>query len=614
MVRMRAKSPMGGGRRPMLLALVYGAFLVLVGITASALVVLTSAHLSSATLNAIVSRDASLVELFVNDNLLTADLSQTGPGNARTTALNAKLKALSAKDQILRLEVLAADGQVLFASDPRVVGSRVAISPGVQGASAGGASASLLTEPGEVARVPGPPLGVHSVVQEFLPIVNAGGRTLAVMAAWRDATPLLARVQQEQGDVLIIVLGAAVVLAAILFLVFRAAQTRINRQQRQLVEATRRDALTDMLNHGAIVGILAEAIEAKRAGNGRVGISLLDIDNFKLFNETHGHEAADAVLLRVAELALRWAVPGDQVARYGPDEFLLVRPGARSADLEESLAELRTKLADLTVQFGESEPLPVTLSAGIAAFPDHAGSVTELHSAATVALQEAKASGGDAVRVADGEGERVASGSFDVLQGLVIAVDSKDRYTKRHSEDVSRYAVFLARMLGLDEETLTTIRVSGLLHDVGKIGIPDVLLRKPGKLSAQEFDIFKQHVALGDAIVRDLPNLEIVRAGIRHHHEHWNGKGYLQGLQGEEIPLVGRIMAVADAFSAMTTTRPYRKALPIGEALKRLGDAAGTQLQEELVVAFIEGIETAPDAPMPGDDTARLWLVERQVA
>jgi putative nucleotidyltransferase with HDIG domain len=231
-----------------------------------------------------------------------------------------------------------------------------------------------------------------------------------------------------------------------------------------------------------------------------------------------------------------------------------------------------------------------------------------------VALQEAKASGGDSVCIAQAIDDRPASGSFDVLQGLVIAVDTKDRYTKRHSEDVARYAVFLAQRLGLDEETVASVRLSGLLHDIGKIGIPDTLLRKPSKLTAQEFDIFKQHVALGDAIVRDVPNLETVREGIRHHHERWDGRGYLQGLEGEAIPLIGRIMAVADAFSAMTTTRPYRKALPIEEALKRLGDAAGTQLQEELVSSFITGIETAADAPLPGDESPRIWIPETKVA
>jgi putative nucleotidyltransferase with HDIG domain len=206
------------------------------------------------------------------------------------------------------------------------------------------------------------------------------------------------------------------------------------------------------------------------------------------------------------------------------------------------------------------------------------------------------------------------SGSLDVLQGLVIAVDTKDRYTKRHSEDVARYATFLAQRLGLDPEMLRTIHLAGLLHDIGKIGIPDVVLRKPSKLTGDEFRMFQQHVALGDAIVRDVPNVEIVRAGIRHHHERWDGDGYLEGLAGEEIPVIGRILAVADAFSAMTTTRPYRKALSITEALKRLGDAAGAQLQEELVAEFITAIETDAHAPLPGDEPVQMWRPELWVA
>jgi putative nucleotidyltransferase with HDIG domain len=283
--------------------------------------------------------------------------------------------------------------------------------------------------------------------------------------------------------------------------------------------------------------------------------------------------------------------------------------------MEGAVERLRDRIHELTVQYGESEPLPISISAGIALFPDHAASVTELLSAAAVAVGEAKAGGGDGVSVARiGPESGTATGSFDVLRGLVIAVDTKDRYTKRHSEDVARYAVFLAERLGLDEEARHTIHVAGLLHDVGKIGIPDTLLRRPGKLTADQFEIFKQHVALGDAIVRDVPDVDRVRAGIRFHHERWDGRGYLDGLEGEEIPFIGRLLAVADAFSAMTTTRPYRKALSVEEALKRLGDAAGTQLQEDLVVAFITGIETAPDAPLPGEASARIWRPERRVA
>jgi diguanylate cyclase (GGDEF)-like protein len=595
----------------MLLVLVFGVFLVLVGITASALVAITSANLTEATVNASVERDASLAELFVNANLRSEDLRAGGPDAARTAELGTKLAALQTQDGILRVEIRSPAGMVQFASAAAAVGARSSLSAEMQRLVRLGKPDAQLSSDVDL-DVAGPPLDAESVVREYLPIVDDGGAVRAVMTVWRDADPLLLRVAHAQRDVVLVVLGAATVLAALLFLIFRAAHVRIGQQQRQLVEATRRDALTGMLNHGAIVANLAVAVEDARARDGELAAALLDVDNFRLLNDTHGHPAGDDVLQRVA--AVLTDAPIAQVARYGPDEFLLIWSPASVADAEAGLAALRGRLAEIAVRFGESENLPVSVSIGIAGFPAHAASVSELLSAATVALQEAKASGGDGVRVAQRAEQRTASSSFDVLQGLIIAVDTKDRYTKRHSEDVARYAVFLAQRLGLDEETLATIRTSGLLHDVGKIGIPDTLLRKPGKLTADEFDVFRQHVALGDSIVRDMPNLELVRAGIRHHHERWDGRGYLEGLSGEAIPLIGRIMAVADAFSAMTTTRPYRKALPIEEALKRLGDAAGSQLQEELVKAFIAGIETAPDAPMPGEPSSQIWHPSTKVA
>ena len=174
-------------------------------------------------------------------------------------------------------------------------------------------------------------------------------------------------------------------------------------------------------------------------------------------------------------------------------------------------------------------------------------------------------------------------------------------------EDVARYAGFLAVQLGLDEHVRSVLYRAGRLHDIGKIGIPDKILRKPAALTDLEYETVKQHVALGDLIVRDLPDLAEIRAGIRHHHERWDGKGYLHRLAGLEIPEVARILAVCDAFSAMTTTRPYRKALSVHEALTRLEDAAGTQLDERLVIAFVNGIRTVANAPLPGDDRGRLW-------
>jgi diguanylate cyclase (GGDEF)-like protein len=577
---------------------VYAAFLLLIGLTAAALVAVTSGNLSTATLNAVISRDASLIELFVNGTLQSGDVDASGPTPARAAEIERQLTALSAGDGIERIDLRRTDGTVLASDQAGARGQRVAL------AAAGVPSRASVAMSADGA-----------AVEESLPIVDASGNALAVVAIRRDAAPLLASLDATRRDVMLVVLAAACVLALLLFGVFRAAQARLTRQQRQLVEATRRDAMTGMLNHGAVVSLLADELEAARVGGSSIGIALVDIDNFRLFNEVHGHAAADEVLGRVADVVREAERDGIRVARYGPDEFLLVRPGADATQVVASVAALTAKLAGVSVQFGESERLPVTVSVGIGAFPAHAASVTELLSVAAVAVGEAKAGGGDQVRTARiGEEERVVAGSFDVLQGLVIAVDTKDRYTKRHSEDVARYAVFLAERLGLDEETRRTIHLAGLLHDIGKIGIPDVILRKPSKLTADEYGMFQQHVALGDAIVRDVPNVELVRSGIRHHHERWDGRGYLEGVAGDEIPLIGRILAVADAFSAMTTTRPYRKALDLVEALKRLGDAAGAQLEERLVAAFIEGIETAPDAPLPGEEGTRIWRPELWVA
>ena len=206
------------------------------------------------------------------------------------------------------------------------------------------------------------------------------------------------------------------------------------------------------------------------------------------------------------------------------------------------------------------------------------------------------------------------AGSFDVLQGLVIAVDTKDRYTKRHSEDVARYASSWRDRMGLDDETQRTFQLAGLLHDVGKIGIPDSILRKPGALTDEEFAMFQQHPALGDAIVRAF-RVELVRAGIRHHHERWDGGGYPEGLEGEAIPLMGRILAVADAFSDDDDHPAVPQGTPADrgpQAPRRRRRHASSRRASSLHSST--GIETAADAPVPGEEPTQLWRRELWVA
>ena len=603
-------------RRPVVFMLVYGAFLVLIGVTATAQAILTSSHLSTSILSSVATADRAVVGTFIESYVKKADLTDNAVSDATYTLLEEKLRGALANSDFLdsllvAVEVVDPDGRVLFSSTPDRRGVQLTDDPLLGGALEGRPDANLVeAAAGDWTSAS----DGQDVIVEYLPMRSVGEsgetETLGAVLVARDAEPINDRLDRARMDVILTTLSASAVVALLLFFIFRAAQGRISRQTAALVEAARRDAVTGLFNHGTVVEGLSEYLDAAREGDGIVAIALVDIDNFTLLNDVHGHQAGDKVLRHLATSLQESIDPLWLIGRFGPDEFLIVAPGASASRLERALADLRQEQTKDSVQFGESERLPVTFSAGIAAFPEQADNVTELLSSTTLTLGEARSSGGDAIRVADRTAaERSDARGFDVLQGLVIAVDNKDRYTKRHSEDVARYASFIARQLGLGEEFQSTVRLAGLLHDVDKIGIPDGILRKPGRLSADEADVVKQHVALGDAIVRDLPNIELVRDGIRHHHERWDGQGYLHALASEEIPLIARILSVADVFSAMTTTRPYRKALPLTEALKRLGDAAGTQLDESLVRTFISGIETAADAPLPGQDVpaGEIW-------
>jgi diguanylate cyclase (GGDEF)-like protein/putative nucleotidyltransferase with HDIG domain len=597
--------------RPIILILVYGVFLVLVGITATAQSTLVSSHFSVSTMNAVVGSDAATTRAFVNAYVPPGYLDPAGaPIGSDLAALEARLASLTRAGEIVAIELRATDGTLIAGSGPS--------GPAIDAASrasfllaAGGRTQAAIVDAGSGEQVA--ELVPNSFLREYLPL-SSDGTVRAVVVISRDASPIIARLEALRMDVVIVTLSAGLVAALLLYLVFRSAQGRLTRQTAALVESTRRDPLTGLLNHGAVVGILASQIESAKAGDRPVDIALIDIDNFRLLNDNHGPAAGDAALQSVATLIAAASSEMLTVGRSGPDEFLLIAEVDSGIDLELVVRSVMTDLAEHSLVFETTERLPITVSAALCRFPAHGASMTVLLATAARTLEDAKASGGDTIvsasRSADAAGP--ATG-FDVLQGLVHAVDTKDRYTMRHSADVSRYAAFIAEQLRLDVAFVDTIRLAGLLHDVGKIGIPDSILRKPGRLTAQEESVVRQHVALGDMIVRDVPNVELVRDGIRNHHERWDGNGYLERLAGTDIPLIGRILAVADTFSAMTTTRPYRKALDVREAMKRLEDAAGTQLDEDLVKAFIVGIETAADPPLP-ELPARARLTRLHVA
>ena len=361
------------------------------------------------------------------------------------------------------------------------------------------------------------------------------------------------------------------------------------------VEAADIDSVTGLFNHRAIHQRLDRALSEAKKHDKPMSIIMMDMDNFKLFNDTYGHPIGDQVLKRVGK-ALRDACRArDILGRYGGDEFIVVLPETTPEDALEIAQEIREK-TDLAGfrRPHEDRIVPITLSFGIAGFPSDGTNRHELLMIADSNLYAAKES--DERIAATTEAQRVnrkmwGEGSFAILDALVTAVDNKDRYTRRHAEDVTEYATWIAEEMGLSEETMRQIRIGGLLHDVGKITVPDEILRKPGRLTPEEREIVQRHSWMGALIVSAVAGMEGAIDAVRSHHERWDGEGYSNQLAGEEIPLISRIMAVADSFSAMTTDRAYRRGLSWEEAVAEVRANKGTQFDPAVVEAFLRAAQ-----------------------
>lgn len=382
-----------------------------------------------------------------------------------------------------------------------------------------------------------------------------------------------------------------------------ASQERLLARTAQLLaealERADRDPLTGLWNHRAFQKRLEEeAGRAQRTGQ-PLTIAVLDLDNFKFFNDAYGHLAGDEVLRCVAAALSAECRSYDTLARFGGDEFALLLPGLPLEEAALLAPRLRAALATLGFRPpGYDTVIPIGLSVGTAVFPEEAAVRHEAVELADARLRRAKTGGGDAEDFVVPLVARLTSyqDGFSMLSALVTAVDNKDRYTRRHSEDVLRYSLQIAQELGLGDAVQEAVQVAALLHDVGKIGVPDAILRKPGQLSDEDFKAIQQHPLMGAIIVAAVPGFEETLDAVRHHHERWDGGGYPFGLQGTEIPLMARLMAVADAYSAMTTDRPYRKGMDTDRALSILEDGAGIQWDPACVAAFQRARQSTPAA------------------
>ena len=353
------------------------------------------------------------------------------------------------------------------------------------------------------------------------------------------------------------------------------------------------DPITGLLNHRYGDVALNEALQQARSQGSPLSVLIGDMDDFKLFNDTFGHPLGDEVLRLVAGVFRQMSGDSGITSRYGGDEFLVVLLGADKAAATAFADRLAAAVGEIEFQVGDGARVPIGLSLGVASFPEDSESKDRLLVLADAAMYEAKRLGAidrQEPHAVNAGGARMES-VFGALDGLVQAIQYRDRYTKTHSDLVAEYAAKLSLQAGLSDEAVRAIRIAGVLHDVGKLIVPDDILKKPGPLTAEEYDVIKRHPLVGEMLIRETPFLEDVIQAVGCHHESYDGSGYPRGLRGDEIPLLGRVMAVADAYSAMSLDRPYRKALSVDEIVAELKGGAGTRFDPHLVDIFVEMLQ-----------------------
>jgi diguanylate cyclase (GGDEF)-like protein len=377
----------------------------------------------------------------------------------------------------------------------------------------------------------------------------------------------------------------------------------LNKAHALLEELATRDPLTGLPNHRMVMSRIDEEISRCKRAEKSCALLFVDIDHFKRINDTWGHQAGDAVLREVSKRLVEAARLEDFVGRYGGEEFTLVLTDI-GVEAAEGVAErLRALLAKepcvWQAERGASTvSIPMTCSIGIAVYQEHGTTRESLIKVADRAMYSAKHHGRNRVcvgkQVDSYEEEMMPSSSqqrvADVLiaQSLHAAANAHDQETATHASRSVQLVKATARQLGCEEEEVQLAGLAALLHDVGKIGVPDHILHKPGSLTAEEWGVMRRHPVIGSQILAQAGGrFELVSHIVISHHERWDGRGYPYELKQECIPLGARILAVVDAYDAMTSDRPYREALPVAQALIELRHCAGSQFDPRVVEAFM---------------------------
>ena len=375
-----------------------------------------------------------------------------------------------------------------------------------------------------------------------------------------------------------------------------------------------RDVETELFNHSYLNEILEpEFYRAKRYGH-PLSVMMIDIDYFKSINDVYGHDFGDLVLKQFAKNLTKLVRRYDVVIRYGGEEFLILSSGT---DRHRAMGQAQRILDSMSVyKFGDKKrKVKLKLSIAVASYPeDDISKPTDLIACASKVLEKVKDKGGNKVysstdvsggkktffRREESNDIRYLKEKIDKLTkreretliesvfALAKTIELKDKYTSEHAEETIRNATHIAKGLGLAGDDIESIREAAVLHDLGKIGISDKILLKKAKLSKKEFEEIKRHPQIAADIIRPLHFMHDIIPFILYHHERWDGKGYPTGLKGDEIPLGARIISVADAYQALTSNRPYRKAYSKEDAMKIIREGSGTQFDPNIVEILLK--------------------------
>jgi two-component system cell cycle response regulator len=386
-----------------------------------------------------------------------------------------------------------------------------------------------------------------------------------------------------------------------------ALRGQMERMLTELGAAARTDPLTGLANRRELEGRFAGELERSTRGGRPLSIVVLDLDWFKEFNDRFGHAAGDGALVQLGEALRRATRTSDIVARLGGEEFAVLAP---ETDQHEGYQLAERLRAEVRATFARQQE-KMTVSCGVAGFPMHGITTGELLHSADRALYEAKEGGRDrsvlfqpAGAPAEDAEEAAIERTSPRLASLVSLAEAVDRRkgSPANSRRVSRYAERLARGLNLPEEEVERVRIAGLLRDVGEVGVAESILNKRSPLSDEERRELERHPEIGARIV-GAAQLGRVGEWILSHHERPDGSGYPRGLREHQIPLEARILAVADAYAAMTADRPYRRPFSPKRAKAELQARAGSQFDHDVVAAFLS-LNGGPESSAERDTAA----------